>query len=539
VLTHPRPPEDLRSLRAVLKQGMPRSRSGPRTQALRLREAARLVASACRTTPQAAMLERLLYEHAVLLDDTPSERMRLVAAHWVSTGEKPAGLVTVVPSLDEVNQRNGHKEDGGSFAAIRRHVHAACLSALTEVALPSPFARWSTGEIDAALLALRISYCVFSSGAAGQQLGPTELKAEFLRCGQPLWNALRRARPRSKPVRPDPVALADDSWHQAAQAQVLLAIGSRRARAEPSPSEPAESGPSSTPTLVVCRSPIVRGSDRYDKEEIERHLALEKPLPLACMPTPGRLEITHQALLAEFPWAGAALEAIYGELIGRAALGARTLGMTPILLVGPAGSGKSRLARRIAEELGIPRLDVPLGGTSDTKVLGGTSRGWGNARPGDLATLMAQRRSASVVVLLDELDKAVDNHREGGGGLQAYLLALLEPETASRHTDVFLKTECDLSGVLWIATGNRLSSIPAPLLSRMRVLLLGQPGREHYPGIAESVLSELAQAWSLDRWALPEVADLDLPLDRLASARQVRVAVEAGVAGWARRLAKH
>ena len=50
--------------------------------------------------------------------------------------------------------------------------------------------------------------------------------------------------------------------------------------------------------------------------------------------------------------------------------------------------GKSRLARRTAEELGLPRLDLALGGTSDSKVLGGTSRGWGSGKPNDLASIV-------------------------------------------------------------------------------------------------------------------------------------------------------
>jgi hypothetical protein len=97
------------------------------------------------------------------------------------------------------------------------------------------------------------------------------------------------------------------------------------------------------------------------------------------------------------------------EVLGRlegAGTNVQVLAMQPTLLVGPAGSGMSRLAMRIAEELGVPRLDVGLGGNADTKVLGGTSRGWGSGKPTDLATLLAMRETASAIVLLDELDKS-------------------------------------------------------------------------------------------------------------------------------------
>lgn len=142
------------------------------------------------------------------------------------------------------------------------------------------------------------------------------------------------------------------------------------------------------------------------------------------------------------------------------------------------------------------------------------------------------------MVLLDELDKSVEQYREGGG-LQAYLLGLLEPETACRHSDVFLKTECDFSGLMWIATANRLSSIQAPLVSRLRALMLGQPCPAHYPGMAENILIEIADRWGLDRRILPRLDELELPFDRLTSARQVRVATETAVTKWARALQRH
>jgi hypothetical protein len=269
--------------------------------------------------------------------------------------------------------------------------------------------------------------------------------------------------------------------------------------------------------LVVCRQPIPAAAERADKEEIERHLVLGQPLPLKPMPSARALQDMQSRLAVQFPWARGVLETIFGELVGRSQLGVKALGMPPTLLVGPAGSGKSRMAKQIAVELDLPTLDVPLGGISDSKVLCGTSRGWGSGRPSDLATLMASRKVASIMVLLDEIDKAQDNHRDSGG-IQSYLLGLLEPETACRHTDVYLKTECDFSGVLWLATANRLSTISGPLLSRLRVLQVGQPRKEHFTVIAENVIEELAKRWGLDRWVLPAVPELDLPLGQLSTA---------------------
>jgi hypothetical protein len=126
-----------------------------------------------------------------------------------------------------------------------------------------------------------------------------------------------------------------------------------------------------------------------------------------------------------------------------------------------------------------------------------------------------------------------------GSGIQAFLLGMLEPETARRHVDVFLKTECDFSAVMWVATANELSPISAPLLSRLRVLLLRQPGREHFGVIAANVLAEIAGRWGLERAILPSLEALDLPWSGLQCARQVRVATEAAVVAWAKGIQRH
>jgi len=299
----------------------------------------------------------------------------------------------------------------------------------------------------------------------------------------------------------------------------------------------AEPAGSTNAWLVVCKQPIPESSDKQDKEEIARHRVLEAALPLTRMPTAQVLEAAMARLLEEFPWSAAALDVIFDDLIGRANLGVRELTMPATLLVGPPGAGKSRLARRIAEGFDIPRLDVSVGGTSDSKILGGTSRGWASGRPSDLASLLARRRTASALVILDEIDKAAD--RQHGGGLLAYLLGLLEPETASRLYDGFLKTECDFSKVSWICTANLLSPLSAPLASRLRILSMPQPTHVHFPAIARNMIFEMERRWGVQPGVLPGLESLGIDMRCLTSVRQVRSAVEAGVTLWSRSILKH
>jgi hypothetical protein len=539
LLTHPRPPGGLEPIKRSIAAAIA-GRSVSKRRAKRLRNAATLVVMSLGRSARSLVIELLLHEQALQWDDTPAERVRLIRLYLAAANIQPVSLDAAVPALDVVDDARAASIDRGfALSSVQGHSTAICGRALLELATGKPpFSGWSPDDLDSGILGVRLNYGSFLTGLDDQRISQAALHQDFLQCGQPLWNKLRAAldrRPAGRKQR------KPDEWHEMAQARVLLTIQKPPANLRPasiSSEEFAEPTEPRTPTLIVCRTPIVPSSDRQDRDEIERHLVLQRPLPLPVMPSRLQLQSSQDRLTAEFPWAEDVLEQIYGELIGRAALGVSVLCMPPTLLVGQPGSGKSRLAHRIAQELGVPRLELPLGGASDTKVLGGTSRGWASGKPSDLVTLMATRKCASAVVLLDELDKAVDSARQRGG-IQSYLLALLEPETAARHTDVFLKTECDFSGVMWIATANRLSPIPAPLVSRMRVLLLRRPHAQHYPVIAESVLAELAERWGVNREALPTLAELQLPLGGSTSARQVRVATEVAVTGWARSLQRH
>lgn len=536
LLTHPRPPDGCELVRQVLLGAI--TRRSPRDRARQLRCAGALAKRLLGGSARSVVLEVLLQEHALPVDDSPASREALIALYLTAAKMREVGDEAALPRWDDPETRGAALTPETACRAIKRHVIAICDQALRGVAAGRRgHSGWSPEDLKAAILAIRLNYGVFQMALDGIALSKERLRLDFRRSGQPLWSELQQALERHSSGR----ACLPASWHEAAQAHVLLAIGGtpdRTAAFRVGPSHSGGPAKSGGRTLVVCRGRIPPSSDRQDKEEIERHLMLQEPLPLAPMPGREQLQTSRHRLVGEFPWACGVLGQIFSDLLGRAALGAEVLGMPPTLFVGPPGSGKSRLAHRIAQELDVPRLDLSLAGVSDTKVLGGTSRGWSTGRPNDLATLMATRRSASAIVLLDELDKALER---GGNeaGIQAYLLGLLEPETASRHRDVFLKTECDFSHVMWIATANRLTPISAPLLSRMRVFLIRQPHAGHYRAIAQGVLAELAERWGVAPEAMPSLQDLLLPIDEATSAREVRGATEAGVAKWALALQRH
>ena len=527
----------------------------PGIAAKQMRALADRMLSDCDHSTTGQVLEMALHTLSLRFDDRPSARMLCVDLGMMAAGLTVVGIEDVIPAW---------KPNGGPVCAmspgpvhewVASHVAHVCDSLRGRMGLPSPFADWSPTDLECALLALRMRYCVFRKPMYDTIDAPAGLVKEFRGNGAVVWFALEDTLAKLPEDALSTRALRKMQWHETARTIVRQALGvSAGSDAESVIRPPAVTPiskvvpssapvadvqiPDGKPSLVVCRGQIIDAPDKYDKEELDRHKILQHPLPLAVMPHTDDLLEMQRALVQEFPWARDVVATIFDDLFGRSKLGVQTFGFPPTLLVGAPGSGKSRLAGRLADVFRLPRMDLSVGGSSDSKALSGTSRGWASGRPSDIATLLATRKSASAMIILDELDKA--NHGHGTGiGLQSYLLGLLEPETARRLMDAFLKTECDFSGVMWIATANTLSGIQDPLLSRLRVLMLRQPSVEHFRVIAENVLVDIANSWSLDPGVFPALAELELPWDRLGSARQVRKATEAAVMQWARELQKH
>jgi ATP-dependent Lon protease len=246
--------------------------------------------------------------------------------------------------------------------------------------------------------------------------------------------------------------------------------------------------------LIVCKLDEAMTKNPKMRELVTPFKGvINTALPL--LPVPALQKVRSQ-LLFEFPYAKTVIDFALADLVGR-----HTLRLRPLLLVGDAGGGKSRFARRLGETLGLGvwRTDASR---SDGAVFGGTDKRWYSAEPCHPFLAIAQAKHGNPLVLIDELEKAAT--RTDYGRFWDCLLAFLEPETAARYPDPALQTNLDLSQVSYVATANSLDPLPSPLRDRFRVVNFPKPSAADLTSLLPAIVADLALERGLDsRWVEP------------------------------------
>jgi ATP-dependent Lon protease len=161
-----------------------------------------------------------------------------------------------------------------------------------------------------------------------------------------------------------------------------------------------------------------------------------------------------------------------------------SLEITPLLLLGPPGVGKTHFARELSALLGTGMGFLSMSSMTAGWVLSGASSQWTGARPGKVFETLVDGQYANPVMVVDEIDKAGGEHAYDPLGA---LYSLLEHDTAGSFIDEFAEVPIDASQVIWVATANDGRAIPDPILNRMNVYEVQAPDREASRRIAANL----------------------------------------------------
>ncbi len=167
----------------------------------------------------------------------------------------------------------------------------------------------------------------------------------------------------------------------------------------------------------------------------------------------------------------------------------RPIRITPIVMVGEAGIGKSFFTDQLSQVMGVPLTRIAVDNLQIASDLAGMSFAYAKSSPGAVFRVLTEESHISPLVILDELDKVPLNW--GYGDPLGPLHNLLEPVSAKVFKDGSFPVPIEASHVIWIATANSLAPIPSTILSRFEVYKVGKPSTDQFDTILSEICREL------------------------------------------------
>ena len=211
----------------------------------------------------------------------------------------------------------------------------------------------------------------------------------------------------------------------------------------------------------------------------------------------------------------------------------------PVLLLGEPGIGKTHFTHELAKALRLPVHRHSFDASVTGSALMGSDRHWANTNFGLVFEALVLGRSASPVVLLDEIDKATSTSERSNA--LGPLHSLLEPLSAKAVTDISVLLTVDASHIVWISTANVRKNIPESICSRMHEFLIEGPRGEQAIQAAYAVARAVHDRMGSERFDPP--APKVIRLLAHLSARELIKALETGYAralnGGSRTLQRH
>ncbi len=167
--------------------------------------------------------------------------------------------------------------------------------------------------------------------------------------------------------------------------------------------------------------------------------------------------------------------------------------LTPVLLVGDSGIGKSHYTTELSKCLGVPIARLAMDNLQTGAGLAGSSYIYANSNSGEVFKVLTDHSHFSPLVVLDEVDKVSASHRDADP--LSPLHNLLEPISAREFRDASIPLPIDASHVIWIATANYLEKIPSTIQSRFEVFQIASQNPANQRRIVENLCRDLEREY--------------------------------------------
>lgn len=148
-------------------------------------------------------------------------------------------------------------------------------------------------------------------------------------------------------------------------------------------------------------------------------------------------------------------------------------GGTVICLVGPAGTGKSRFGRTIADVINRPFFNIPCSSFTNSLDITGERTTYSDSRYGAMVDAYNSMCTTHGVVFFDEFDKmpGPDTPSKDGNCFNALLPVFSEKIIQ----DTYLGCEIDCSNTIFICACNSLDNVPSFIKNRFDIIIRLEP----------------------------------------------------------------